>query len=160
MRSLPIRLRLTLWYGAMFATAAIMLSIMSFYMLRHSLLATEDHELQERAEDVQLLLTQLGPAASPATLQQKFAEIYKIKDDGKYLQVLDQDGAWIFRSKRMIDEGLQPGPASALPQQGVVTQFHQGTRYVRVLAYPISANGRAYSVQTDRKSTRLNSSHI
>ncbi|MBB6143150.1 heavy metal sensor kinase [Silvibacterium bohemicum] len=132
----------------MFATAAIMLSITSFYMLRHSLLATEDHELQERAEDVQLLLTQLGPEASPMLLRQKFAEIYKVKDDGKYLQVLDQEGAWIFRSKRMIESGLYPGPPAGLPHQGSVTQFHQGTRYVRALAYPIAANGRAYSVQT------------
>ena len=148
MRSLPIRLRLTLWYGAMFSTAAVLLSLSSLYMLRHSLLATEDHELQERAEDVQLLLTQLGPTASPVFLQQKFAEIYKVKDDGKYLQVLDQDGTWIFRSKRMIEEGLYPGPPAALPRQGTITQFHQGTRFVRALAYPVIADGRAYSVQT------------
>jgi heavy metal sensor kinase len=148
MRQLPIRLRLTLWYCAMFATAAAMLSVSSWWMLRRSLIATEYHELQERAEDVQLLLTQLGPHTNAELLQQKFTEIYQVKDDGKYLQVLDQDGHWIYRSKRMIDEGLRPASPEALPRQGTIVEFRQGTRYVRALAYPIRANGRAYSVQT------------
>jgi heavy metal sensor kinase len=148
MKNLPIRLRLTLWYCAMFATAAVLLSVSSWWMLRRSLIATEYHELQERAEDVQLLLTQLGPHTDAELLQQKFTEIYQVKDDGKYLQVLDQDGQWIYRSKRMIDEGLRPASPEALPRQGTIVEFHQGTRYVRTLAYPIQANGRAYSVQT------------
>jgi heavy metal sensor kinase len=148
MRPLPIRLRLTLWYCAMFATAAVLLSVSSWWMLRRSLMATEYHELQERAEDVQLLLKQLGPHAAPEFLQQKFIEIYQIKDDGKYLQVLDQDGNWLYRSKRMIDEGLRPAGPGDLPAQGTIVQFHQGTRFVMALTYPIHANGRAYSVQT------------
>jgi hypothetical protein len=147
MKRLPIRLRLTLWYCAMFATAAVLLSVSSWWMLRRSLMATEYHELQERAEDVQLLLTQLGPNATPEFLQQKFAEIYQVKDDGKYLQVLDQDGNWLYRSKRMIDEGLRPAAPGELSPQGTIVEFHQGTRYVRALAYPIHANGRAYSVK-------------
>jgi heavy metal sensor kinase len=148
MKTLPIRLRLTLWYCAMFAAAACLLSLSSWWMLRQSLKATEYHELQERAEDVQLLLTQLGPHASVESLKQKFAEIYQVKDDGKYLQVLDQDGQWIYRSRRMIEEGLLPAAPGLLPPQGSVVEFHQGTRYVRALTYPIRANGRAYSVET------------
>jgi sensor domain CHASE-containing protein len=70
MRRLPIRLRLTLWYGAMFAAAAVLLSVSSWWMLRRSLMATEYHELQERTEDVQLLLEQLGPHATLASLQE------------------------------------------------------------------------------------------
>jgi heavy metal sensor kinase len=148
MRALPIRLRLTLWYCAMFAAAAALLSVSSWWMLRRSLMATEYHELQERAEDVQLLLKQLGPDATLNFLQQKFGEIYQVKDDGKYLQVMDQDGNWLYRSKRMIDEGLRLAAPGDLPPQGTVVEFHQGTRYVMALAYPIQANGRAYSVHT------------
>ena len=148
MRGLPIRLRLTLWYCAMFATAAVLLSVSSWWMLRRSLMATEYHELQERAEDVQLVLKQLGPDVNPDVLQQRFAEIYQVKDDGKYLQVLDQNGDWLYRSKRMIDQGLRPARPDDLPPQGTMIEFHQGTRYVRALTYAIHANGRAYSVQT------------
>lgn len=148
MKRLPIRLRLTLWYCAMFAGAAVLLSVSSWWMLRRSLMAAEYHELQERAEDVQLLLIQLGPDATRDFLQQKFTEIYQVKDDGKYLQVLDPNGNWLYRSKRMIDEGLQPAAPGNLPPQGTIIEFHQGTRYVRALTYPIHANGHAYSVQT------------
>jgi heavy metal sensor kinase len=148
MKPLPIRLRLTLWYCAMFAAAAVLLSMSSWWMLQRSLKATEYHELQERAEDVQLLLEQLGPGVSEQALQQRFAEIYQVKDDGKYLQVLDQDGHWIYRSRRMIEEGLIPATPGLLSSEGTLVEFHQGTRYVRALTYPIHANGRAYSVQT------------
>jgi heavy metal sensor kinase len=148
MRPLPIRLRLTLWYCAMFAAAAVLLSVSSWWMLRQSLMATEYHELQERAEDVQLLLNQLGPDATPEFLKQKFAEIYQVKDDGKYLQVLDQDGNWLYRSKRMFDTGLRLAGPGDLPPQGTIVEFHRGTRFVMALGYPIRANGRAYSVQT------------
>jgi HAMP domain-containing protein len=132
----------------MFAAAAVLLSVSSWWMLPRSLAATEYHELQERAKDVQLLLTQLGPSASLELLQQKFDEIYRVKDDGKYLQVLDQDGHWIYRSKRLIYEDLRPVAPGDLPVKGTVVELHQGTRYVRVLSYAIKANGRAYSVQT------------
>jgi heavy metal sensor kinase len=148
MRPLPIRLRLTLWYCAMFATAAVLLSGSSWWMLRRSLMVTEYHELQERAEDVQLLLTQIGPGASQELVRQKFKEIYEVKDDGKYLQVFDQNGNWIYRSKRLIEQGLQPVSPQAIPADGTITEFHQGTRYVRVLSYAIKANGQAYCVQT------------
>src|SRR5580692_8795912 len=148
MKPLPIRLRLTLWYCAMFAAAGVLLSVSNWWMLKRSLKATEYHELQERVEDVQLLLMQLGPHASVESLQQRLAEIYQIKDDGKYLQVLDQDGNWIYRSRRMIDEGLLPGVPGLLPPEGTLAEFYQGTRFVLALTYPIHANGRAYSVQT------------
>lgn len=148
MKALPIRFRLTLWYGAMFAAAAALLSISGYLMLRQSLAATEYHEMQERAEDVRLLLDQLGPHASLDFLQQRFAEIYAVKDDGKYLQVIDENGNWLFRSRRMIAAGLEPATPNELPPQGTILEFQQGTRYVRALSYPIRANGHAYSVQT------------
>jgi len=148
MRALPVRIRLSLWYFAMFATAACMLSAASWWMLRRSVDSTEYHDLQERAEDVQLLLANRKPNASIEDLRQQFASIYSIKDDGKWLQVMDQDGSWIYRSKRMIAENPALDAPDRLPIQGVLAEFHQGTRYVRVLAYPIAAGGRRYSVQT------------
>jgi heavy metal sensor kinase len=148
MKPLSIRVRLTLWYGVMFAAAATLLSMSSWWMLRRSLVATEYHEMQERAEDVQLLLKQIGPNAGIDLLRQTFTEIYEVKDDGKYLQVIDGQGKWIYRSRRMVAEGLPLASPKDLPTQGTVVEFHQGTRYVRALSYPIRANGRDYSVQT------------
>ena len=148
MKALPIRLRLSLWYFAMFATAACLLSVTNWWMLRRSVDSTEYHDLQERAEDVQLLLAHGDPNRSIEDLREEFAAIYSIKDDGKWLQVMDQDGNWIFRSKRMIAENRELPRPDRLPSQGSIAEFRQGTRYVRVLAYPITVRGTQYSVQT------------
>ncbi len=148
MRSLPIRVRLTLWYFAMFASAATLLCLASLWMLERSVDATEYHDLQERAEDVQEVLNHESPDNSIQQVSDDFAAIYNLKDDGKYLQVRDETGNWIFRSKRMIAQNPDLPAPGHLPKGGVIAEFHQGTRYVRVLAYPIEVRGRRYSVQT------------
>jgi len=148
MKSLPIRIRLTLWYFAMFATAACLLSAASWWRLRRSVDATENHDLQERAEDVQSLLLHEDPNRSIDDLRQRFSTIYAIKDDGKWLQIRDQNGNWIYRSKRMIAENPNLPQPDLLPAAGTIVEFNQGTRYVRVLAYPIQVRNKKYSVQT------------
>ncbi len=148
MRTLPIRMRLSLWYFAMFASAAALLSLTSLWMLRRSVDATEYHDLQERAEDVQLVIEHEDPKQSLDVLQRDFAAIYDFKDDGKYLQVRDQDGNWIFRSKRMIQQNPDLPQPDRIPPNGIQAEFHQGTRYVRILAYRIVVRGKRYSVQT------------
>ncbi|MGC2636116.1 MAG: ATP-binding protein [Acidobacteriaceae bacterium] len=148
MKSLPIRVRLSLWYFAMFALAVFALSLASWWMLRRSVDATEYHDLQERAEDVQILLEHQGPNRSLQDLQRVFASVYVLKDDGKWLQVRDREGNWIFRSKRMVEENPGLPPPDRLPANGIIAQFKQGTRYVRILSCPITAGGRRYSVQT------------
>ena len=113
MKSLPIRIRLTLWYFAMFASAALLLSLASWWMLRRAVDATEYHELHERAQDVQELLNHEDPARGLDEIRDEFAAIYNFKDDGKYLQIRDEQGNWIYRSKRMIMQN--PGlPAPGL----------------------------------------------
>jgi heavy metal sensor kinase len=148
MKALPIRVRLSLWYFAMFASAAILLSLTSFWILRRSVDATEYHELQERAEDVQEVLIHEDPNQSLEALKKDFTAIYEFKDDGKYLQIRDQDGNWIFRSRRMVLQNPQLPAPDRIPPVGIQAEFHQGSRYVRILAYSIMLRGRRYSVQT------------
>jgi len=148
MKTLPIRIRLSLWYFAMFASAAVLLSLASFWMLRRTVNTTEYHDLQERAEDVELVLEHENPNQSLDTLQKDFAAIYNFKDDGKYLQVMDEDGNWIFRSKRLILQNPDLPQPDRIPSIGIQSEFHQGTRYVRILDYPIVVRGKRYAVQT------------
>jgi heavy metal sensor kinase len=148
MKPLPIRVRLTLWYFAMFASAAILLCLASLWMLRRSVDVTEYHELQERAEDVQLVLSHQDPSQTLQQVKDDFSAIYELKDDGKYLQVRDAQGNWIFRSKRMIAQNPDLQAPNQLPKQGLIAEFHQGTRYVRILSYPSEVHGKPYSVQT------------
>ena len=132
MKSLPTRVRLTLWYFAMFASAATLLCLASLWMLRRSVDETEYHDLQERAQDVQLILNHESPNASIQQLRDKFAALYDLIDDGKYLQVQDEN---------------LPAP-NLLPKDGLISEFRHGSRTVRTLAYPIAARGMRYTVQT------------
>jgi heavy metal sensor kinase len=145
---LPIRLRLTCWYFAMFASATALLCVTCLWMLGRSVADTEYHEMQERADDVQVVLSQEGASRNPQQLGGDLAAIYNLTDDGKYLQVRDEKGNWLFRSKRMIEENLDlPAPAT-LPNAGLISEFHRGNHQVRILSYPIAVRGERYSVQT------------
>jgi len=148
MNSMPIRLRLTLWYFAMFASAAVILCLASFWMLQRALEETEYHGLQERADDVRVLLSQEDPGRSLEQLSDDLAAIYNLKDDGKYLQIRDDRGDWIFRSKRMTAANPDLPAPRDLPRGGKIIEFRQGIHTVRTLAYPIEANGKHFSVQT------------
>ena len=148
MQALPIRIRLSIWYFAMFATAACLLSAASWWMLSSSLDSTEYYELQERAEDVRDLLAHEPANSTVEGLQRALSSIYVLKDDGKWLQVMDQDGNWIFRSKRMTAENPYMPRPERLPSHGTISGFLQDKHHVLMLAYPITVNGKGYSVQT------------
>lgn len=148
MRPLPIRMRLTCWYFAMFASAAALLCVTSLWMLQRSVDDTEYHEMQERADDVRVVLSNEGAPRTPQQLGSDLSSIYNLKDDGKYLQVRDEKGNWLFRSPRMIEQNPElPGP-TILPKAGLISEFHQGVHQVRILSYPIAVHGERYSVQT------------
>jgi signal transduction histidine kinase len=146
--TLPIRIRLTLWYFIMFASAAALLSLTSFWMLQRSVDASEYHELQERADDIQEILSHEGPQRSIAQLGQDLAAIYTLKDDGKYLQVRDEQGNWIYRSKRMMDRNSNLQAPNSLPKAGIVADFVQGIHRVKTLASPVRVGQKLYAVQT------------
>jgi heavy metal sensor kinase len=145
---LPIRVRLTLWYFVLFASASALLCMTSLWMLQRSVDETEHHELQERADDVREILTHEDPAQSLTQLRKNLASIYDFKDDGKYLQVRDEQGNWIFRSKRMVALNSDLPAPSQLPNTGRLIEFQQGVNHVRTIAYPIMVRDKRYSVQT------------
>jgi signal transduction histidine kinase len=148
MKLIPIRLRLTVWYFALFSTAAILLSLTSWWMLRHTIDSTIHQDLQERSDDVSTQLHQFGPEMSLDQDQTRFDSIYRLRDDGKWLQILDQNGHWIYRSARMIARNSSLAVPRALPQDGVTADFSQGSRIIRTLSLPITVNGAAYSIET------------
>lgn len=100
MRSLPIRLRLTFWYFGLFALAAVLLSSASWFLLKQSLDSLLLHELDERIDDVQSLLEAQSENARPEELRALLLHDYRLKDEGKWLQILDEQGNWLYYSSR------------------------------------------------------------
>jgi signal transduction histidine kinase len=147
MRQLPIRLRLTLWYSVMFATAALLLSCTSWWMLRYTIDATTRQDLQERVDDIRMQLQQFVPQPSSTEMQKWFDAIYRYRDDGKWLQIQDQDGHWVYRSSRMVTLGDSLPLSHAIPKGGIV-EFTEGTRHVCALISLVSISGQNYIVET------------
>lgn len=141
-------MRLTLWYFAMFASAATLLCAVSLWMLQRSADEIEYHDLQERAQDVQSVLSHQSTDLSMQQIRDDFVTIYEWKDDGKYFQVRDEEGHWLYRSKRMAEQNPDSPTISDLPKKGLVTNLHQGSQSIRVLSYPIEVRGKRYLVQT------------
>jgi signal transduction histidine kinase len=132
----------------MFASAAMLICLASYWMLQRSLDATEYHDLQERAEDVQLILAHAGAASSLDQLRADFAAFYAYKDDGKYLQVRDDHGNWLFRSRRLKAANPMLSSPDQIPAVGLISEFRIDDDLVRVLSYAVTVNGRKYAVQT------------
>jgi hypothetical protein len=86
-------------------------------------------------------------------LQKDFAAIYNFKDDGKYLQVRDQEGNWIFRSKRMILENPDLPQPDRIPSEGIQSEFHQGTRVYVCSRTPSSCGESATRCKPALRST-------
>ena len=144
MRSLSIRTRLTLWYFCFFAAAGLLLGIASWFLLQRSLDSLLLHELDERTDDVESFLDSHGPDASLETLRTELMREYRVKDEGKWLQILDRSGNWLYYSSRgRIANPIPPLPSSP----GKPVPFVPvGPHSLRTYSRDIQAGGHTYRV--------------
>jgi signal transduction histidine kinase len=96
--NVAIRLRLTLLYFSFFALAGVLLSLASWLLLERSLTALMLHELDERIDDIQAFLA--GRPADTGIRRAELLREYRLKDEGKWLQIIDDHGAWLYFSDR------------------------------------------------------------
>jgi heavy metal sensor kinase len=144
---LPIRFRLTLWFFLIFAAATVALLTVCLWMVHRSIVELEVNELQQRVRSIRRFL-ELRPPDEPPASQQHALAIFDVLHGGKWLQVIDQDGNWIYRSKHIAEVY----PELALPQEllfeSTYFQYSAGGSHVRALIAPITVHGRSYTVQT------------
>ena len=113
MKSLPIRLRLTLMYFAFFSAASLLLSGASWFLLQGSLDALMRHELDERIDDIEALSSLRSTTSSPEEIRDELFREYHLKDEGKWLQISDRDGHWLYYSSRSRIGNPFPAPPNA-----------------------------------------------
>lgn len=144
MSRLPIRLRLTLWYFCLFAFAGLLLSTASWFLLEQSLDSLTQHELDERVDDIQSFLASKDPNTSIDTLRAELLRDYRLKDEGKWLQVLDEHGNWLYRSERRAT-GMPIPPLPPAP--GKLTKFHSfGGHRLRTLTRELDISSHTYTI--------------
>jgi heavy metal sensor kinase len=136
-----------MWFFTVFGVATLALLSACLWMVHRSILELETNELQERVRSVRRFL-EVRPPDEPLASQQRAFGVFDVTHGGKWLQVIDQNGNWIYRSKHVADVY----PHLALPQELRAEvpsfQYSAGDLHVRGLIAPIAVNGRSYTVQT------------
>jgi heavy metal sensor kinase len=144
---LPIRLKLTLWFFSIFAVATLALLSACLWMVHRSILELETNELQQRVRSVQRFLDARPRDASLGSERQAFA-VFDVMHGGKWLQVVDQDGNWIYRSKSIVAAFPRLALPQALTTNDSTFEFEAVGSHVRGMIEPIKVHGRSYAVQT------------
>jgi len=144
LRTLSIRFRLTVWYFCFFALAGFLLSVASWLLLEQSLDTLTLHELHERIDDLESLLAAQAPDANLDALRAELMREYRSRDEGKWLQLLDGQGNWLYYSSRSrVADGIAPlsqAPATVVP-------FQEATgHHLRAYSRELQAHGHSYRV--------------
>lgn len=140
--NLPIRLRLTLLYFSFFALAGVLIAVASWLLLERSLTALMLHELDERIDDLQASLASRPPDTT--LLRAELLREYRIKDEGKWLQITNSQGEWLYYSARArVADPLSPTPSEpGNPVPFAVLPGH----YLRTLSRDVAGGGQIYHV--------------
>ncbi|MGB7987369.1 MAG: ATP-binding protein [Terracidiphilus sp.] len=148
MRALPIRVRLTLWYSLAIAVTLFSIGCAALWMVHRAVDDLEGEELQQRVRSVRRFVESRPPGESPAELSAAITAAYNVSHGNKWLQVIDEQGNWIYRSPHVA----AAYPTLALPQQappsGRFFTFTAESISVRALIEVIEVHGVHYTVQT------------
>jgi len=151
---LPIRIRLSISYFVIFSVAGTLLCCASYWMARRSLYVALNHELEEHVDDVHDFFAAHRLARDYDRARAETDAEFSLKDDGKWLQIEDQQGRWIYRPKRMMIAPHDLPPASTLPPKGVVVEFEAGAKRVHSLRRAFTLDGHTYVVETGATLTK------
>ncbi len=151
---LPIRIRLSISYFAIFSVAGILLCLASYLMARQSLYIALDHELEERIDDVHDFFAAHELANDYSRAHAEVAAEFGLKDDGKWLQIKDDQGRWIFRARRMLIAPHDVPAAQTLPAKGTIVEFGAGPKGVRSLRRAFTLEGHTFVVEAGATLTK------
>ncbi len=147
-KSLPIRIRLTLWYSLAIATTMFSIGFASLWMVHRAIDDLEKEELQQRARSVRRFVASRPAGETRDQLHDAITAAYNVSHGNKWLQVIDEQGNWIYRSPHVA----AAYPTLVLPQQapeaGSYFTYIAESSSVRALIEPISIHGVRYTVQT------------
>jgi len=144
----PLRVRLTLWYGLAIAVALFSIGFISLWMVHRAIDDLENNELQQRVRSVRRFVESRPADESTEQLHHAITEAFESIHGNKWLQVIDENGQWLYRSKHV----MALYPTLVLPQQapedGSYFNYETDSIYVRALIQPIAVHGMRYTVQT------------
>jgi heavy metal sensor kinase len=141
MKSFPIQTRLTAWYSVILAVVLSLFGLSAYFEMRNSIHETVDEALRDRVKGVRALIlrnSQFGEDDVKRELRE-----HSELAGGALLQVLDQQGNWLYRSAPMT--GLQI-PAASRDLTGPFTFASLNTPF-RVVNAEIKVGDQSYLIQ-------------
>ena len=111
--------------------------------MRHSIRQTVDEELQARAEGVRQLIERDIQRGQKDDLPEGLREHTELRAGGALLQVSDEQGNWLYRSKVMSDYGV-PRPAK-LTRRPI--DFLGGEVPLRIWNQKVTVGSESYLIQ-------------
>jgi two-component system, OmpR family, heavy metal sensor histidine kinase CusS len=152
MMTLPIRLRLTAWYFAVLALVLSAFGISAYLEMEHSIHRTVDEELQFRAEGVHQLIERTIQRGAPQDLPEGLREHTELRQGGALLQVSDEQGNWLYRSKVMSDYGVPRPVTIRNPNRAVDFRGGMGPEGeivpLRIWSQRVNVGGHEYLIQS------------
>lgn len=144
--TLPIRLRLTAWYFAVLAAVLSAFGIAAYLEMEHSIHRTVDEELEARAEGVHQLIERTIQRGAPQDLPEGLREHTELRQGGALLQVSDEQGNWLYRSKVMSDYGVPEAMKTRNPNRAL--DFRGGAVPLRIWNQRVNVGGQSYLIQS------------
>lgn len=141
MKAIPIRLKLTAWYLAVLLASLSLFGIAAFVAMRKGIEKSVDENLEGRAASVEEVIERVVQA-EPARLPDELREHQELREQADFLQVCDQNGRWIYRSRLMAHYDL-PVPAKASSAYNILSVDLP----LRALVNELSAGGQTYRIQ-------------
>jgi signal transduction histidine kinase len=117
-------------------------------MARHSLHIAVDHDLDEHIDDVRDFFAAHHLGANYDQARAEVSAEFELKDDGKWLQIRDDQGRWLYRSRRMLLEPHDIPVTGSIPPKGRISNFSAGPKRVRSLIRSFPAGGHFFIVES------------
>ena len=142
MKRVSIRVKLTAWYIAILLASLSIFGIAAFVAMRKGIEKSVDENLAGQADGVEEVMGRVLQE-QPARLQDELSEHQESREQADFLQVCDQNGDWIYRSRLMTHYDV-PVPAKA---NFLAYNVMSSDLPLRVLMREMSAGGQTYRIQ-------------
>lgn len=144
MTRLSIGVRLTLWYVAIFALGEFVFGLGVWLILRHSLYDLVDDSVEGQIEDLRNFLGS-QKAVPLAKLREEMGAIYDHEHAGDFLEVYDENGEAIYRSRLLQAQQPMLLPPDAVDRLVIRTRRVNG-EHVRLAFEKLNVDGRVYTI--------------
>ena len=142
MKRVSIRLKLTAWYVAILFAGLSLFGIAAFVAMRKGIEKSVDENLEGQASGIEEVMGRVLQE-EPVRLRDELREHQELREQADFLQVSDQNGHWIYRS-RLMTHYDPPVPIKASYSAYNITLADLP---LRILVREMSAGGQTYRIE-------------